>query len=519
MVAGLKVSPTKAKGLEIRIQYFLSQVMTTNENWTLNKEKNFYRNICSTTMKSIIGKDYYFILDLLTSKDNAIVEDDSSWSNFSKYNPYCKGYRLTARYNTGEYVFRELPTKFSNKVIKYLPEDSDTILISNQYNFLLEQYQKNPLKMNPLIYGFISEFGSQLIQLVEEDNIYQKNMIYNLIGRWLYHVDKFETQEYNPKVSATNHRLNSIFTNIPKVLRGFVECNGKPLYSVDLSACQPYILGKVMDRCFFNENGIGFNLFTIYEEVYNEKIKNNFNTSINHITSNCTTGSHPFMWGLFFTPQEVDSIREFQQIPFHTDYYRYVVLKGIENDISEEELQKKRTIFKKSTMYILFDSDNYHRNNNPQIKLFNQVYPGVNKWIETCHTNIGKSTFSLIMQRCESWLLLLNVGKKFLDQFPNGPLFTIHDGLYTYEEYTQDLASLILTTCNEIIGTEPGFKIESPRMEVIPRLQDVENEWKEIKHINSEIRYERIQGGVFSKNIELGKMFLNNTKNRLNNAA
>ena len=132
MVAGLNVSPTKAKGLEMRTNYFLSQVMTTNENWKLNKGNNFYRNICSKTMKQIIGDDYYCILELLTGGDDPVVESDESYSNFSTYDQYCKGYRLTAKYNTGEYVYRELPRKFSDKIIKYLPEDADSPHVSER---------------------------------------------------------------------------------------------------------------------------------------------------------------------------------------------------------------------------------------------------------------------------------------------------------------------------------------------------------------------------------------------------
>ncbi len=87
MVAGLNVSPTKAKGFEMRINYFLSQVMTTNENWKLNKDNNFYRNICSEVMKQIIGDDYYDIVDLLMSKTNPVVECDELYYNLPDIKP------------------------------------------------------------------------------------------------------------------------------------------------------------------------------------------------------------------------------------------------------------------------------------------------------------------------------------------------------------------------------------------------------------------------------------------------
>jgi len=514
MVAGLRVSPTKAKGIEMRTNYFLSQVMTTNENWMLNKENNFYRNICSKTMKQIIGDDYYGILELLTGGNDPIVESDESYSNFSSHDQYCKGYRLTAKYNTGEFVYRELPRKFSAKITKYLPEDAEAARMTEHYSFLIDQYHKHQLTLNPSVYEFISNFGRQLLKRVEEDNQYQKNMVYNHLGRWLHYIQKFEEGDLNPMVAGTNHRLNSVFTNLPKVLRGFINCNGKLLYSVDLSASQPYLLGKVMDSRFFHDTSNGFNLFSIYKEVYNLLFDNGYLISV---PSYPNSDMYPFMWSVFFTPKELDSILEYQQIPFLNDYYRYVISKGYDYPLTEQELFDKRTEFKKSTMYILFDDHKGHRLVNQQVRLFKHVYPGVNRWLELSHKVIGNREFSLVMQRCESWLLLNNVCREFLNQHPNIPLFTIHDGLYTYKEYTPHLSSLILTICNEIVDVEPGLKIEPPRLEIYPRQKDVDEVWVEIKPINSQDRFEKIKGGVFSANIVRGLDFA--TEFTLKNAA
>ena len=507
MVAGLNVSPTKAKGLEMRTNYFLSQVMTTNENWKLNEDNNFYRNICSKTMKLIIGADYYGILELLTAGNDPVVESDESYSNFSSYDQYCKGYRLTARYNTGEFVYRELPRKFSAKVLKYLPEDVETAKMTVRYKFLLEQYQTHPLTVNPSIYAYIFNFGRQLLERMEENNQYQKNMNYNLIGRWLYYVEKVEHGDLKPMVAGTNHRLNSVYTNLPKRLRGFIEYEGKPLYSVDLSASQPYILSKVIDSSFFYDTDDGFNLFSIYRGLYN-KLNNNGFIKSNYLKPK--SGRYPFMWGEFFFPNEVQSIVEFQEIPFKDDFYKYVIIKGITNPLEDDEFLKMRKDFKDKMMYILFSDKKGYRKFDDQIKMFSKAFRGVNKWLELSHEVIGKREFALVMQRCESWLLLDNVCRVFLDQHPKIPLYSIHDGLFTYKEYTQDLSSLILTICSEIVGVEPGLKVESPRLEIYPCQQDVDEEWVEIKPINSEERYEKVKGGVFKSNIERGLDFINN---------
>ncbi|MHA8064028.1 hypothetical protein [Aquirufa aurantiipilula] len=308
-------------------------------------------------------------------------------------------------------------------------------------------------------------------------------------------------------VADSNHRLNSVFTNLPKGLRGFIECNGKTLYSVDLSASQPYILSKVIDRSFFEGIGYGFNLYTVYEDIYYQL---NNSGLINNIKPHTNSGKHPFMWGEFFFPKEVQSIVEFQEIPFTKDFYKHVISKGISTPFIEDELLKRRKEFKDKMMYILFCDKKGFRKFDEQINMFSKVFSGVNKWLELSHKVIGKRVFSLVMQRCESWLLLNNVCRIFLDNHPDIPLFTIHDGLFTYKEYTQNLANLIVTTCSEIVGAEPGFKIEPPRVEIYPRLQDVDDEWVEIKPINSEERFNDIKGGVFESNIKRGSDFIKN---------
>jgi hypothetical protein len=507
MVAGLNVSPTKAKGFEMRINYFLSQVMTTNENWKINKDNNFYRNICSEVMKQIIGDDYYDIVDLLMSKTNPVVECDELYCNLPDIKPKCKGYRLTSQYNTGEYVYRQLPAKFTSKVLKYLPEDAESIRMTKHYSFLIEQYHIHQMGINPSVYDYISNFGQELVQCVDDDNYYQKHLIYNLIGRWLFDVQKLEDGELNPMVAGSNHRVNSVFTNLPKVLRGFVECSGKPLYSIDLSASQPYILSKVMDNSFIEGVGYGFNLCTIYRDVYN---KLNNSGLIKSYFFNPISGRYPFMWGEFFFPNEVQSIVEFQEIPFKNDFYKYVISKGISNPLKEDEFLKMRKEFKDKMMYILFSDKKGFRKYDDQIKMFSKAFRGVNKWLELSHRVIGKREFALVMQRCESWLLIHNVCRQFLNQQTEIPLFTIHDGLFSYKEYTQDIANLIVTTCREFIGVEPGLKIEPPRTEIYPRRQDVDDEWVEIKPIDSEERFEKVKGGVFKSNIERGLDFITN---------
>ena len=161
-------------------------------------------------------------------------------------------------------------------------------------------------------------------------------------------------------------------------------------------------------------------------------------------------------------------------------------------------------------MYVLFDDNRNHRNNNNQIQIFQTVYPGVERWINQIHKMIGKQRFSYLLQRAESYLLLAVICKEFNEQYPASPLITIHDGVFTTEKYVQKLNTFVLSRLHELTGVIAGCKIKSPQMDPKPVLMDIEKEWSKIESIKTEEKYFKNMNGVFSSNIKGGSDFLEN---------
>lgn len=159
------------------------------------------------------------------------------------------------------------------------------------------------------------------------------------------------------------------------------------------------------------------------------------------------------MWGQFFEKKDIESIIRYQQSPFNQDFYSsliktYQTITGrVENYYPEQRQKLKDTM-----MFILFDSNRKHKNNNENIKMFQMVFPGVEKWIGSMHKLIGKGRFAYLLQRTESYLVLDVVCREFHEKYPSQPVFTIHDAIYTYEEYLPGLQSLLLECFNDITG-------------------------------------------------------------------
>jgi len=103
-------------------------------------------------------------------------------------------------------------------------------------------------------------------------------------------------------------------------------------------------------------------------------------------------------------------------------------------------------------MFVLFENNYAHRNNNPYICMFQSVFPGVDKWILELHRIVGSDKFSYLLQRAESYLLLNVVCREFHQHYPIAPLFTIHDGILTFREYLPDLTGFVLTRLEDVTG-------------------------------------------------------------------
>jgi hypothetical protein len=102
------------------------------------------------------------------------------------------------------------------------------------------------------------------------------------------------------------------------------------------------------------------------------------------------------------------------------------------------------------------------------------------------------------------------VSREFHNQYPSIPIFTIHDALYTYEEYIPELTRLILERFHEITGVKPGVKVKNEYRNPGPHKKDLEKEWSKIKKITTLKKYQKISGGVFKSNLDRASEFLKN---------
>ena len=213
------------------------------------------------------------------------------------------------------------------------------------------------------------------------------------------------------------------------------------------------------------------------------------------------------MWGEFFNYNELENLQEYQNIQFEQDFYSYAL--RLDNpSISEDELLEARSKFKKNMMSLLFADQGDKRSKLKMLGMFKKVFPGTNAWIEKAHDVFGKKDFALIMQRAESFILIHKAARCFHEKYPEAPIFSIHDGLYTDEGHIAELKTIVEEVCKSIIGIKPGLKVEYPILNIEPRIEDIEKEWAKIRPKNTKKKFDKKKRYVFPSNIKRGMQFL-----------
>lgn len=535
LVSQLDLSSTLKENTKNRIYFFLSRIVSTNDNFELYQENDGFRNVSSVYMRNVIGREHYkFILDLLSDPTDPIIESNNSWHSSQGDGDFgfCKGYRLTQKYNTGEICYKTLPRNFRKKIEKHTKDVSEQFLVDVDYQFLLDQFKSNKFTFIPSVYNYIKEFGNILLSRVEHKNKYRRIMVLNLIGRWLNEVDKIQELEPWRSVSPKNHRVHSSLTNLNSKLRPFLLCGGQPLWMIDITASQPYILSTLLSDRFLNGIGEGYNLRTIYPEIIDELIgsgvlismdttyqENEFEycSMITGKTSSFVsdfTGGYgkephsytpPFMWSVFSDEIDKKSIDKYRSVPYKIDFYKDFILKS---QCVPRNIEEQRQELKDDMMLVLFDDNWKHRNSIQSIIMFDEEYPGVNKWITQMHDSIGSSKLAYLLQRAESYLVLNVVSRQFHDKYPLAPLYSLHDAVLTYEKYLPDLERMILESFYSLTGIDVGLKSKPKKPNPEPKLEDVDEVWREIRPVRDRKKFEKVRAGVFTSNIKRGADFL-----------
>lgn len=276
-------------------------------------------------------------------------------------------------------------------------------------------------------------------------------------------ITEFHAQEWKYSMKPTSdNRLHSNLTRSPKVLRKHIRYDAKHIFGVDLKTSQPFFLCVLIKAILKKDKGLLEQIMAT-PILSNETIEKLFNLELNR------NELIDFVQSVL----KKDFYNEFEQ-KLNIDYddnglpYRIVSnysskdknkkkRKYVENKEPTRKVSFKtsRDLVKAVVMEIFYSKP---KTRIKEAKVFREAYPSISK-IFMCLDEC-KVKFSYLLQYVEAYVLLDYTAKRIHEDYPEMPLFSIHDALVTNDTWKHILEQEMLKQIKAITTIKPNLEIE-----------------------------------------------------------
>lgn len=509
IIEGVDGNKTKKKFIEDGMVYFLS--LLTIDNYYHYKFKDGFRKLNNDILEFVIGKGERKsrtaeIKRILRS--HGVIEIKTH-----RKGHYSQSFRLTETYNTGKIKRIPLSDRIQLKLMEYKDRKKKSKeIVEKDYSHLFLQFEKHSIEVdfeNANI--FLKDLFNKILTKTNRVHNFKDNTLdslYNYTGRTVSLLNDLQHKNYRYSVSESNNRLHSNLTSLPRILRPFIQIDGKPIGEVDIKSSQSYILSTILTDEFMNNEKNNYNL-----EIIHPQLKQIILDSKHFIVSNKVSNPH-FVLGVFLNDEKFKGLKRYIDFDFRNDYYQFLIDEGLrlfpEFMVRHKGFVNGRDYVKKHIMNYLFDRNLLNRDNNPVVQLMNLIFPEISNYVEQFILYIGKTEFSSLLQRTESYLILDNVCVEIVKKNKDIPYFTIHDSIISTQEHLDTISNIVFETMKSVTGKPVGVK--SKNYEPLTVVSDdlVNDIWKKIKIVSKE-DFENKRTYILSNNISIGKEFLLST--------
>ena len=267
----VKGRPDFIENIRNGIIYFLGLLHQTDRNRYLFND-NGYRNLSSVYINNIIGKGsgnkrrLNIIKDILIS--NNIIEVKNYLQNVKSY-----GYRISSKLLSGDFNEYELGNKIIDNLKKFkenLEKEGLSEIKGVDYDILKEQFELNEISFDSRVFNYLRDFTQKGLERIEKKQKNEKETyqnLFNYIGKLLNHIQQIEEKNFTHNIAHSNGRYFSSISTLPKILRPFLIINGKNVCENDIMSSQSFILSSILNKKFTHNDGKGYNLDTIFEDM------------------------------------------------------------------------------------------------------------------------------------------------------------------------------------------------------------------------------------------------------------
>lgn len=483
--AMVEVYPPKFR-YKCRIEFFYYIIITIiqRQNTFNNKPlTNAPVSLYTPILKGIVS-NYEEYLRWLVEMEVIFLAENYSVGHHS--NKYCfTDFILMSFEKVSELEKVEMKALVSDSIIIEKSIEDSNIYIKNQH---LLKWFNDRLEIDfEGALNFIDEFvnenytyvsGDYRIYNIEPEKIGCKKMHWtNQISR-LHH--KVFTASRNEE---SDYRVHTVLTNFKKIFKPFVTYDSKKMVAFDLKNSQPYFLLFLISNLISNKNMYvnrlcrkvyGSRLCTFMLPILKETLSSKeFTEEFFQLKKWILEGTLYENLALALEPQKLFTGKYFIPNVFIKQ------LKRRECTVFDTERELMKSVFIKTLFCknVKEDSENeyyYHK--------LRERFPQFIRVLEILKEK-DNAHLSRLLQNIESHCIIDYVTKKIAKDYPEMPLFTIHDSICTTVDFESVLGGIMVQYVEEFTGFEPKVAKESWGNEPCVEIK-TEVEYKELLKIN-----------------------------------
>jgi|TARA_R110002074_G_scaffold106578_2_gene230222 hypothetical protein len=453
-----------------KLRYIIHLIITISQYKKDLLSEEFVPIHSQTLQKKI--QNYKEYLDYLID-DLKIVECNNHYIVGFK----SKGYRLVEKYRKSSLESIQVEDLVLRKALRRQKTSIDSTVLN--HNYITKWFDKNKVKIDlPFVKHFLDEelklkLANMHLWDVDRSSKKKKNP-WNQYNHAIVSAENLDRGDYHLLLDNNVFRLHTNLTNMRSIVRNALTYDGQKLISVDIKNSQPYL-----STVLFRE---GFWLGEYYQDKtrLNKTFSRTQNDPFININGLITINN--------IKVTEIDSYIMLGENALdleNKDFGKYIdlVVNGQLYDFLEKEFGKNlgvrycnRQEVKAAVFQVLFTDNRFIGQKEAAPK---KMFQGLFADVYDVFAKIKRQDSTLLprlLQSIESYLIIDVIAKRISLEYPDAPIFTIHDSITTTEEYVESVTKIMQEELVRAIGYAPVLQTERwDKIKIVDYLVKLEN--------------------------------------------
>lgn len=257
-------------------------------------------------------------------------------------------------------------------------------------------------------------------------------------------------------------RFHSVLTRCPKEVRGGWEIDGERLVELDISNCQPLLLASLV--CGLVEQNPNLNMHLDKKLHYNTNILYNTDFYIPYVDKNSVPDIIKPLTRKDLPQKDAADLLQLCENGHFYEYFagksgrqRDEVKQGLLIELYNTWSKEDRTDRKKKRKRRGKKNRGPRRRKPVFLPIFQRSFPTAYSICRQIKDG-DFAKFPQLMQRIESYVIIENVCERLRQEYPDTPVVTVHDAIFTTPSHVETVRQVIREVFGEVLGVLVGFK-------------------------------------------------------------